>query len=223
MKKSILCLIPILTSLVVASGCLRTRADIQADESKKELSDKLVTLQQSNARDEVRFEDYDSQFREMRGRIDGLEQKLAEARQERDQALQAKSSEKTQMEDRLKIYEEALRKLEGQMLALNQELARVKATRAAAPKAKSKKGNYANAEDAYKKKNWKSAIVGYQKYREMNPKGRRYASATYRIGVCFQELGMASDARAFFDEVIEKFPKSKDAKQARVRLKGFKK
>ncbi|MCB0366753.1 MAG: tetratricopeptide repeat protein [Bdellovibrionaceae bacterium] len=204
------------------SGCLRTRADLKEAESKSEMQNKLSNLQQSAARDEVRFQDYDEQFRYMRGRIETLEQRLNEARQEKEQALQERQTAKTQSDERLRLYEEALRKLEGQIVSLSQELEQVKKAKAA-PAPASKKGNFSAAEDSFDKKDWKAAIVGYQKYREMNPKGRKYASATYKIGVCFQELGMGNDARAFFDEVIEKFPKSSEAKQAKTRLKSVKK
>ncbi|MEZ4872462.1 MAG: tetratricopeptide repeat protein [Bdellovibrionales bacterium] len=47
--------------------------------------------------------------------------------------------------------------------------------------------------------------------------------ATLKIGECFQELGMASEAKVFFDEVIEKSPDSKEAKKARIRLQALSK
>ena len=53
----------------------------------------------------------------------------------------------------------------------------------------------------------------------MNPKGKRYADATYKIGMSFQELKLKDDAKAFYQEVIQKFPKSSEAKKAEVRLK----
>lgn len=225
MRKSIIAGVVAVTVVALSSGCLRTRADLKEAETKNEMQTKLTTLQQSAARDESRFQDYDEQFRHMRGRIEMLEQRLVEARQEKELAQQEKQASKAQSDERLRLYEEALRKLEGQIVALSQELEQVKKAKAVPPPPgpASKKGNFSAAEDSFGNKDWKTAIVGYQKYREMNPKGRKYASATYKIGVCFQELGMGNDARAFYEEVIEKFPKSSEAKQAKTRLKGMKK
>ncbi|MCC7404355.1 MAG: tetratricopeptide repeat protein [Bdellovibrionales bacterium] len=210
---------------IFASGCLRTRADLQDAENKKEMSDKLSTLQQTAARDEVRFQDYDEQLRHMRGRVETLEHSLALATEEKDKLIKEKEATKTQTDERLKLYEEALRKLESQVGNLSQELEQAKKASAASATSSgsSDKGNFGSAEDAYGKKNWKAAIVGYQKYREANPTGKKYGEATLKIGVCFQELGMNSDARAFFDEVVEKFPKSAEAKEAKTRLKSIKK
>jgi TolA-binding protein len=47
--------------------------------------------------------------------------------------------------------------------------------------------------------------------------------ATYKIGVCFQELGMIEEAKAFYDEVIAKYPKSNEAAKATSRLKAMSK
>lgn len=209
----------------LVTGCLRTRADLQDADSKKEMSDKVTTLQQTAARDEVRFQDYDEQLRHMRGRVETLEHNLAVATEEKEKVIKEKDAAKVQTDERLKLYEEALRKLETQVATLSQELDQAKKANAAAVSSggSGDKGNFTTAEEAYGKKNWKAAIVGYQKYREANPNGKKYGEATFKIGVCFQELGMNGDARAFFDEVIEKFPKSAEAKEAKGRLKSIKK
>jgi len=72
------------------------------------------------------------------------------------------------------------------------------------------------------KKHWKEAIVAYEKYRSTNPTGKRYAEATYKIGASFHELGMKSEAKAFYAEVVEKFPKGEWAKKSNGRLKALK-
>jgi TolA-binding protein len=79
------------------------------------------------------------------------------------------------------------------------------------------------AEDLFAKKDWKRAILNYQKFRESNPRSKKVPEAIYKIGVSFQELGMKDEARTFFDEVIAKFPNSAEAKKARTRLKSVKK
>ena len=71
-------------------------------------------------------------------------------------------------------------------------------------------------------KKFKDAILAYQKYRDGNPKGRHYGEATFKMGVCFQEMGLKDEAKVFYEEVISKFPGSKDAKKAAVRAKQLK-
>jgi TolA-binding protein len=100
-------------------------------------------------------------------------------------------------------------------------------TEAASPKQKAAeatgKGPYALAEEKFDQKNWKEAILEYEKYRKANPKGKQFSTATYKIGVAFQELGLNDEAKAFYEEVISKFPKTKDADRASTRMKNLKK
>ena len=48
------------------------------------------------------------------------------------------------------------------------------------------------------------------------------AELNYKIGVCFQEMGMKSEAKAFFEEVVEGYPKSRTAEKSKYRLKNIK-
>ena len=86
-----------------------------------------------------------------------------------------------------------------------------------------KKDTYDIAKEFFEKKDWKQAILNFQKYRDDNPKGVKLADATYKIGVSFQELGMKDEAKTFYDEVQVKYPKSEEARRAKIRLKGLKK
>lgn len=76
-------------------------------------------------------------------------------------------------------------------------------------------------DDAFAAKDWKGAVVIYQKYRDKYPKGKKFVEATYKIGICFKELKLKSEAKTFFDEVIEKFPSSPEAKKAKSQLKSL--
>lgn len=211
------------------TACLRTRADLrQETEQKTEMKSQLSQLQRSEARDELRFQEYETQFRQINGRMESLEYKWEQSQRLKEETLSSQEAEKSQREERMRIFEEALRALEGQVQQLTQELELIKSENAALALAKEKqavslqKGNFKSATEAFAKKDWKAAIVGFQKYREMNPKGRHYALATFKIGVCFRELGMAADSKAFFEEVVEKFPKNKEAAQAKTYLKSLK-
>lgn len=215
--------------LVFLFGCLRTRSDLmQEADQKKEMKTQLSTLQQTAARDELRFQDYETQFRVINGKVESLEHQLNEANTQHQEVMKARDVERLKTEERLKIFEEALRSLEARSQQFSQDLEQMRrerevASSSAASNLKAvEKGTYKAADEAFTKKEWKTAIVSFQKYREGNPKGKNYASATFKIGVCFKELGMNSDAKPFFEEVVEKFPKAKEAVQAKSLLKSIK-
>ncbi len=82
---------------------------------------------------------------------------------------------------------------------------------------------YDIAQDFFGKKEWKKAILSYQKYVDENSKGKNVADAKYKIGVCFQELGMKEEAMAFYEEVIANYAKAEAGKKAKIRLAKLKK
>jgi len=43
--------------------------------------------------------------------------------------------------------------------------------------------------------------------------------ALYKIGMSFESLGMGEDAKGFYQELVEKYPKSPEAKKARKKVK----
>ena len=79
------------------------------------------------------------------------------------------------------------------------------------------------AEVHFKNKEWKKAILSYQKYSEDSPKGKMVAEAKYKIGVSFQELGLKDEAIAFYEEVVAQFPATEIGKKAKFRLTQIKK
>jgi tol-pal system protein YbgF len=74
-------------------------------------------------------------------------------------------------------------------------------------------------EAEYCDKDFKKAIVQYSKVQDMNPKSARVPASLYKIGLSFQHLNMQKEARNFFNELIEKYPKSAEAKKARSKSK----
>lgn len=210
----------ILISFVFA-GCIQTRRDIEKSESSKE----LVQMQAQKDSLENQVSDLQTDLRDMMGRLGTLE------KQRLDEVEQGKESDDTttqKNEERIKAYEETIVMLESQVKDLQVETAALKklalnsiASKKSRSKAKAPRGPFYVAEASFKTKDWQKAITGYQSYREKYPKGRKYKDATYKIGVCFQELGMLTEAKAFFDEVIERYPKTSEARKAQRRLKSL--
>ncbi len=206
---------------LLSLGCLRTRADIQSAEQ----APRMQELQQEKAQLQLQFQEMQDDMRKLIGRVDSVELEMQQQQQSKE--------EQAVKEDKFKLFEEALLSVEKQLREIKDQLDRLEkdvkqnATdikkKAAQKKVKPPKGNYASGQFFYKKKDWRKAIEGFNKYRELNPKGRRYLDATLKIGESFQELGMSTEAKVFYDEVIEKNPKSEEAKKARIRLQALSK
>ncbi len=218
-------------SLVALSGCLDTRSDVQEQDEKQVLRKQVQTLQQTTAGVDSRFQDVDDEMRKLSGRIDALETKNQQSSQKVEKgnlAVDAKLKENDG------VYREEFTKLKTEIESLKTQLAAIQdeqkraaeaaaAARAVDAPAPAGKSSFTSAETKFESKNYKEAILDYERYRKANPKGKLFATATLKIGECFQELGLLDDAKAFYDEVIAKFPGTKDAAGATKKLKGMKK
>ncbi|WP_415062189.1 tetratricopeptide repeat protein [Bdellovibrio sp.] len=209
------------------TGCLKTRNEVRDNEQRQVMQQQVVTLQRTNADVGNRFADLEEQMRSLNGRVDVVENRLGQNNSGVESALKSSQQQNMDLNQKVTLLQEALTKMERDIFALNAELQAVKADKAAVHAEKSakqtKKDVYESGQDFFSKKDWKQAILNYQKYRDDNPKGGKFADATYKIGVSFQELGMNEEAKTFYDEVVSKFPKSEEARRAKIRLKGLKK
>ena len=220
-------LVLLILSVNVLSGCLLTREDIKTAKERKMLKSTVTTIQKQKADDQVKMDEFQNEFRSLNGRLEVAERDMLAYKSRLDE-IDSKNNDKKK--DKFVAFEEALLKLESHLNTLTLELnslsqkvadnSRNKA-RAAKPSA-AKKGNYRTATAMFKKGKWKEAIINYNKYRDLNPKGRRYAEATYKIGVSFQELGMKAEAKTLYNEIISRFSKTKEYKKAKYKLKSLK-
>ncbi len=209
------------------TGCLKTRNEVKDTEQRQVMQQQVVTLQKTNADTSGRFSDLEEQVRNLNGRVDVVENRVDKNDSGSGAAIKNYQEQNRDLNQKVMILQEALTKMEKDLLILNADLQAMKAEKAAAHAEKtakqSKKDVYEIGQEFFSKKDWKQAILNYQKYRDDNPKGSKFADATYKIGVAFQELGMKDEAKTFFDEVTAKYPKSEEARRAKVRLKGLKK
>ncbi len=218
--------IKIISSLILCvavSGCIRTRSEIEEVADQKQVR----SLQEEKATLQMQVNDVQADLRQTVGRIDLLERFIEESAQKKQQP---EDEGTVSQKDRLKAYEESLASIEAQVKEMTIEVAALKkmvisgsGVSKSGTKVKSKKNHLSEAEALFAKKDWQKAILGFQNYREKYPKGKFYKVATYKIGVCFQELGMLSEAKSFFDEVIDRYSKSREARKSRKRLKTLRK
>lgn len=222
------------------NACLKTRAELRGDEGATQEPAKQTRTQQRETVREIREskptqavarqEELDDQMRHLNGKVDAIENHLSQISAAQQGEKQSVTEMAKYADTKFAAYQEELKKMQAQIDALQDELAKLKTAKAEAPAATEAsvktlpkgKTAYDEGEEQFNAKKWKDAIVSYQKYRDSYPKGKMYADSTYKIGVCFQELKMKDESRAFFDEVIAKFPGSKEAKKAAFRMKSLK-
>ncbi len=206
----------LLASVVVVfvAGCLQTRSNLRGQTP----STPTVTPQQQKAAEEaIQKEDANKEFRELYGRIESVEKQLADTKSnEPVKALEAKIN---QMEIELSLLRTTVSELnakakkEAQMQSSDE-----RAGNHPQPKAHFK-SPLADATQHFNNKKWEDAILAYEEYRKNNPKGAEYPEATLKIGMCFQNMGLKEDAKVFYKEVADKFPKSQEASVAKSKLK----
>ncbi len=244
-RTSMLKMFFILVSAIFFSSCLKTRADVSEDEQSQVYSKKHVNNQQQESQinqkssSQVSVDERDDTIRSLNGRVESLENQIALANKE-------KSTTANQDSQKVLMLQEALTKMEAQIQKLEAEQIQKKAALEAAavvkveepikpikkngkdhsPKEKVSEKNaniYELAQGFFAAKEWKKAILNYQKYVDEFPKGKEVPDSKYKIGVCFQELGMKEEAMAFYEEVVANYSKTEAGKKAKIRLTKIKK
>ncbi len=224
-----------LTSLTACqNGLLMTRGDIREAEQSKKMQDTVSTTQKVMADNSSRFSDIDADMRALNGRIEVAEARAAQLTSERQQMKAGYDTLTNEQSKKILILQEEVSRLTDQVNQLSAEMSAIKILAVAeggggggggsgntgAPAVQ--KDAFQIGEESFERKDWKKAILNFNKFRDSNPKSKKFGEATYKIGVSFQELGMKEEAKTFFDEVVSKFPNSSDAKKARTRLKSIK-
>lgn len=208
------------------SGCLKTRSEVREEEQRQVYQQQTVQAQQ------IVQSEKDEDLRDLRGRIEVLEHKIQGENAGADAARKIVGEQTGDLNRRLLILQEAVTKQDAQITGLSAELAAIKAALASqvaqaqasqAQKTAAKVDSYELGQEAFGQKDWKNAILNFQKYREDHSKGKNVPDATYKIGVSFQELGMKEEAKTFYEEVVSKYPNAPEAKKAKTRLKSLKK
>ncbi|OFZ31584.1 MAG: hypothetical protein A2622_03105 [Bdellovibrionales bacterium RIFCSPHIGHO2_01_FULL_40_29] len=234
-KILILCL-----AAIGLTSCLKTRGDLGEQDQSRVYGKKSADNQgesQLGVSAPPALDERDELIRAFNGRIENLENQINTLKNEK--AAEAGSSDS----QKIQLMQEALTKMEAQIQRLEAEVvATPVVTPSSAVSAKEPVSSdaqasnkvsplkketvasaYDSAQDFFARKEWKKAILSYQKYVDENSKGKNVADAKYKIGVCFQELNMKEEAMAFYEEVIANYNKTEAGKKAKIRLAKLKK
>ena len=75
------------------------------------------------------------------------------------------------------------------------------------------------AESYFGREDWERAILEFNKVIKKYPKSEFMSAAGFKQGLSFLRLGSDKEARVIFERIAEKFPDSKEAEEAKKRLK----
>ncbi len=219
------------------TGCLRTRSQIHDDDDGP---GKPIPAQVTEVKGQYALDEIKGEMTRMNGRLEDMERAQKQAAQTDKSKDEVKALEARIMElEKAQIdMIEALKKMEGQaqankdpsdLLSKGQQAMEEKSYDAAidhlsaylkSPKAKAlEEAFFLRGEAFYESKQYKKAIVDFSKFPEKFTKSKHTAVALLRIGQSFEALGMKDDAKGFYQELVEKFPKSSEAKTAKKKLK----
>jgi len=219
----------ILSTAFIFSSCLQTRSSLGANQQSQVYHKKNIENQttESESAAEItpqKVDDRDEMIRTLNGRVESLENKIQLIEKEKQMA-QAVVNPDVQ---KIALLQEALIKMESQIqklensekLAPSQIPQVVTTTSHTSGKSnlKNKSTAFDVAEDYFQKKEWKKSILSYQSYVEEHPKNKIVPEAKYKIGFCFQELGLKDEALAFYEEILAQYPKSDYAKKSKAKI-----
>jgi tol-pal system protein YbgF len=226
---------------LMLTACLKTRAQLRDDrpeevEETKTMPAHPVAEVQSEGRYAV--EEIKSELTRLVGRVEDLE------RSNKEQQAKGTSGDLKKLEDKVTALSEKLAQVSDSMTKLSESPALMdpdevygrgksqyesedygNAAETLGAYLKLPKGKHAEeatflrAESYFKLKQYKKAIVDYSKFPEKYNRSVRMPQALLKIGQAFEALGMKDDAKGFFQELIEKYPKSAEAKKVRKRVK----
>jgi TolA-binding protein len=213
----------ILLSLMLGlSSCLKTRSELRGDYSTtggsraSAAQPSQVGGQQQRAQIDSRFYEIDQDFRQLYGKVEELERQIADLK-----TLGAGGpSNGEESSAQLKKMEKRMATLEEALLAIDKKLSQM-GDRSSSLAPEKIKAPFARGEAYFAQGRYEKAIEAFDEYRKNYPKGSKYADATLQMGLCFQKLKMNQDAKAFFQEVIQRYPKSSVANKAEANLKSI--
>jgi TolA-binding protein len=237
-----------LTLLVSFSSCLKTRAELRGDTPDSDQAPQAARgtpnqVQDVQPQGQYVIDEIKQQMTMLQGRIEDLERaqkdtKKDASEQDNEKKLDARI---TELETAQANMLEAMKKMQADGVAedpselYNKGKAEFDAENWDGaiedlnkffknPKAKENKkdsedATFYRAESYFKLQKYKLAIADYSEFPEKYTKSKHMPEALYKIGVSFEALGSKDDAKGFYQLLVDKFPKSAQAKKVKSKLK----
>ncbi len=229
------------TAALFLSSCLKTRSEMGADYQSQVYTKKQAENQKQAANEpvEVKIDEKDELIRTLNGRVEGLENQI--------QQLQ-NAYVKDPNNEKIKLLQESLVKMEAQIAKLETDLAvakmngttvnnnvsapapnssdaKVTPVKGTSAPAAGKQTSFDIAQDYFAKKDFKNAILEYQKFVDANAKSKNklVPEAKYKIGLCFEAMGLKDEAQSFYEEVAAQHGSTEFGKKAKAKVTKTKK
>lgn len=237
--------IVIILALLPLSACLKTRAQIRNQQNTSDASEGVNTKVTPINNDSQMVDELRGEVQRLNSRIEELELANKNSSEVLEKKYSNKVEETKKIEERLQELEkaqtqliEALKKQEQDRPskidpALIFEQAKQNFKNKTYPEAIDLFGQYIkspkvkNLDDAlfyrgealFISKQYKKAILDFSTLHEKHSKSKHIPHSLLRIAQCFEFLGMKSDAQVFYQELVDKHPKSNESKTAAKKLK----
>lgn len=186
------------------------RADMEviSEEFRTELSRLGTALEEQGQNQRNSTEDLKKEMAAFTTRLQALEQQVANL----NAPPSAKPPKTASYESARALFDEG--KFE--------EAAEEAKTIARAKKPESKKAQFLLAESYFANHDFGAAALEFSEFKKAYPKDPNVPNATLRQAQSFRNLGKEKEAKLFYQEILEKFPKSPAAGQAKKDLKKTK-
>lgn len=190
----------------------RAEVDSSVDELKVEIA-KLGNVIEEEA--QGRRKDSDELRKELTAltaRIQALEQKAVSEDQSQKQMIQERS--KATLENGRRLFDDG---------KYDEAIEIFKAvTKAQSRTEDGKKSQFLLAESYFASKDYASAALEFSEFRKTYSKDALVPNAIFRQASSFKEMGKSREAKLFYQDLIERFPKSPFASKAKVEMKRLK-
>lgn len=232
-----------LFSVVFLSSCLKTRSELGEGYQSQVYSKKQADNQKQNSKEPsnevVQIDEKDELIRTLNGRVESLENQISQLNKEKQENPDGQ---------KIQLLQESLIKMEAQLAKLESDLVTAKATGASTSPANSTSAPAANSSDAkvpltkaelknskmtafdiaqdyFAKKDFKNAILEYQKFvdSQAKTKNKLIPEAKYKIGLCFEAMGLKDEAQSFYEEVAAQHGNTEFGKKAKAKVSKPKK
>jgi tol-pal system protein YbgF len=191
----------------------QVKADIEAQ---------LRGLEESRRNLEAKNKALEERIKEMEGRLKGMDEKAKQmGSEEPSPRKEVVSKPKGPSPETARLYRDAYETfqkgdLEGARKKFESFLKQY-------PSAElSGNAQFCMGEIYYQKKDFEKAILEYEKAITKNPKMSKIPAALFKQASAFLELGDKKNARNLLRQVIDRFPRSKEAEMAKKKLKTIK-
>ncbi len=186
----------------------RADLDVISEEFRTELVRLSSQVEEQGQMNRVQGEDFRKEVSALAAKVQTLEQQIAKM----NEAPPAKPVKAASYENAKALFEKE---------AFDESIEECKTVMRSKPKnsPEVRKAHYLLAEAYFASGDFGAAALEFSEFKRAYPKDPGLSNATLRQAQAFKGMGKQNEAKLFYQEVIEKFPKSQAATQAKKELK----